>query len=310
MSITKEHIEEKEQEKKEEFQKQISTLTDAQTKALANVNNVGRKLKLDTNVPNIGITLFNKISEISMGFKKVGLSMYVDYDKDYNIIESNFVGDAIRDDVLNKILQGIKSLEKYISTIKEIVDEKKEQQKTEIIEMNSIKKLFLNIRAYFNHDKTNEKIDYSTLDFSEANYYIEEYKRINNELWKYNLKDNLKDALVEKIKKEKNSVFKIKPKVSEIIDKNIRNDLEKLELSELIPEIEEELSKEIMTERINDEYNRLMDKLTRLNLMAQKNDKEKIIKTEPLEETAFAEVLKQNQKKDDKTLEKNDDEGR
>ena len=295
MSISEEQIKNKEREIKENMQKQLSEITDSQTKALIHINNVRKSLNLDTNVPNIGVTLFNKISEISREFKNAGISMYVNYDENADIIENSFIGDAIFDDLNYKTIEGIKNLEKYSKDLKVIVDEKNEKLKSELIEVSPIRKLVLKIRTYFNPKIIEEAKDYSTLDFSEVNKHMDEYKRIDKELFEYNLKDNLKEALVNKIIKEKNSTYQRETKVLTIINEKVKGDLEKLGLLELLPKIEEDLSQEILAERIDEEYERLMRNLERLGLTGKKKNKE---------------ILKENKKDDRQTIDKIDDEGR
>lgn len=310
MSISQEQIKEKEQEKKEILQKQISDITDSQTVALMHINKVRENLNLDADVPNIGVTLFNKISEITREFNKAGISMYVSYNEDVGIIENSFIGEAIRDDLFDKTVDGVKSLEKYNVVLKDILDQKNEKIKSELIEVGPIKKLILKIRTYFNPKIIQEAKSYSGLDLSEVNMYMDEYKRIDKELFKYNLKDNLADALTKKIIKEKNSTYQRGTKVLTIIDEKVKGDLEKLGLSELLPEIEEDLSQEIMAERIDYEYERLMRNLERLALTEKKKNKEHEIPTKVVSEEEFKEILKENKKEDKQTLEKEDDEGR
>lgn len=82
---------------------------------------------LESDLPNLGITLHNKLVELQREFKKAGLSIYAKkYEKD-GIIGTSFIGDAIIEDLLSYIPKGGQNIIAYNQTLEKISQRKAEQ---------------------------------------------------------------------------------------------------------------------------------------------------------------------------------------
>ena len=75
-------------------------------------------------------------------------------------------------------------------------------------------------------------------DIEKAKSYLSEYMGIDEKIWDYNLKDNLVQSIVTSIRDQHLSL-----NITELLNEYIEPTLKKLGLEELIPQLQEELSK-------------------------------------------------------------------
>ena len=75
-------------------------------------------------------------------------------------------------------------------------------------------------------------------DIEKAKSYLSEYMGIDEKIWDYNLKDNLVQSIVTSIRDQHLSL-----NIPELLNEYIEPTLKKLGLEELIPQLQEELSK-------------------------------------------------------------------
>ena len=71
------------------------------------------------------------------------------------------------------------------------------------------------------------------------NSHLLEYKNRDENLWKYNLRDNVVQSLVKCINNKQYHEFSI----SELLEESVTPTLQKLGLEDVIPQLQEELSK-------------------------------------------------------------------
>lgn len=201
-------------------------------------------------LPNISITLNNKIVELSKTFKKYNLSMFSQKIEKYgefnfNFVDSSFVGDAIILDIIRITIKGIEELEKHGQKMDKVV--KRRNKQILVLEKTGlIGKFFLLIKGFIMHKSP---IDVSPMpeDVDELNSYLLNYKKIDEQLWNYNLPDNIVSSLVEYIL-EQGYDYLIMPK---LLEESINPTLQKLGLSNLIPKLEEELNEKFQERRLS-----------------------------------------------------------
>ena len=80
----------------------IQQLISRQTELIINIDKMGRFVDLESGLPNIGITLHNKINELQNEFKKSGISMYACKNDETGFIDTPFLGTAIVYDLIEK----------------------------------------------------------------------------------------------------------------------------------------------------------------------------------------------------------------
>lgn len=204
---------------------------------------------IDSDIPNIGITLNNKIIELQHEFEKKGLSFYTSrvrkegayYD---NMVISSFVGDAIRDGLYDMCINSYNDLSDFTKKMHTVLLTKN----TELVtteKKNPIVSFFSklwnllfphnNNKNNNNNNNNNQKI-YSD-SINELNSHIEQYKETSKKLENYNLKDNIVDSVVNYIVSKEYDPMNLPG----LIEENVIPDFEKLGFANLIPELKDKL---------------------------------------------------------------------
>ncbi len=197
----------------------------------------------DVDIPNIGITLNNKIFELQHAFEEKGLSFYTSrvnkegayYD---NMLLSSFVGEAIRTGLYDMCFNPINDLSKFAHQLNTELSTKNKAL-TASKKENPITAYFSRLWNSLFPSNRNSQENGSDI-INELNSHIEQYKESNTKLEKYNLKDNIVDNVVQYIisKEYDPSV------VPGLIKENVIPDFEKLGFADLIPKLKEKLIEE------------------------------------------------------------------
>lgn len=93
-------VDEKENQKKLIYD-EIDKIIHDQVDLISSLEEIKSFVNIDTDAPNIGITLNNKLNELSQKFDDAGISIFSESVSEK--IEGNPVGDAIFDDITLKI---------------------------------------------------------------------------------------------------------------------------------------------------------------------------------------------------------------
>ena len=197
-------------------------------------------------IPNVGITINNKLVELSHVFEDSGISMFYSLSDDYDLVSSSFIGDAVINDLVDKLTTANESLLKYSRKIKDISDNRSNKL-SKIEKAGPIKKTFLILKEMFSSKKLFD-LKLTEEEKSELDSYLIKYDEDNNEILNYNLEDNILKVLVKEISGE--SEFegeKIPHKYSAgvvpgVLEESVIPDLKKLGLEELIPVLKKELT--------------------------------------------------------------------
>ena len=189
-----------------------------------NAKNIGQ---LDVSIPNVGITLNNKLVELSQEFKRHGISMFY---SDYGI---QFVGAAIINDLIDRLVISIKKLREYDKELGSIVKNKREQEQA-LQNISPIKKFFSKIRSFFVKENP---IDLSLTEEEQKilDSSLQEYKDVDDQIWNYNLRDNIISSIVKQFTEQKFY------DPQGLLNRDIIPDLKKLELGDLVPELQKTL---------------------------------------------------------------------
>lgn len=249
MAIDKKRIEEFEEKHKEALFEKISEIASKNFEVISlistNTENIG---KTSIDIPRTSITLNNKLVELSQEFKKAGISMFSSELEEYDVVSSSFLGDAIIQDLIDKLLKSSEKLNEYNKKIGSVSKNKNEQVQA-LQKASPIRKIFSRIRSLFVRVKPVEisltEEEQHTLDTP-----LKEYRDINDKMWNYNLEDNLVPAIVKAIAGPQKFGEIEMPhsyaayNVPGLLEKNVIPDLKKLGLEHLIPQLQEALVEE------------------------------------------------------------------
>lgn len=267
MSISEKDIRINEDRYKNLLNDKIEEIISKQSEIITQISKTGKDVDIDTDIPNIGITFNNKLNELSQIFKKAGISMFVEPNEKYNFVDSNFVGNAIIEDMISQISNGMQALSEYDSSIDKAT--KKRMEKVKALEKSGpIKKLFLKIRSFFVPTTVSDLTSYSENEIEEANSHLLEYKEVDENLWKYNLKDNVVQSLVKFINNKRYH----ESGISELLEESVIPTLQKLELESVIPKLQNELSN--LQEQSNFPNNKSWELSPTQRLEIQKNSEQ------------------------------------
>ena len=267
MSISEKDIRINEDRYKNLLNDKIEEIISKQSEIITQIFKTGKDVDIDTDIPNIGITFNNKLNELSQIFKKAGISMFVEPNEKYNFVDSNFVGNAIIEDMISQISNGMQALSEYDSSIDKAT--KKRMEKVKALEKSGpIKKLFLKIRSFFVPTTVSDLTSYSENEIEEANSHLLEYKEVDENLWKYNLKDNVVQSLVKFINNKRYH----ESGISELLEESVIPTLQKLELESVIPKLQNELSN--LQEQSNFPNNKSWELSQTQRLEIQKNSEQ------------------------------------
>lgn len=238
MGISESTIKAYENRRKEILYQIIRESISKQAKFIMQVEETCKIFDINVSMPNIGITLNNKLIEISKIFKKAEISMFAEPNEKLNMVNSNFVGEAIINDLVAQLAEGIQTLVEYDFSMKKVIN-KKTEQITALEKSGPIKRIFFSIRSLFNPNLISNVVSYSKEDIEEIKSHLSEYKKIDENLWEYNLEDNIVQSLANYINDRQYDDNTI----PEVIEECIKPTLEKLGLENVIPQLKEELSK-------------------------------------------------------------------
>ena len=238
MGISESTIKAYENRRKEILYQIIRESISKQAKFIMQVEETCKIFDINVSMPNIGITLNNKLIEISKIFKKAEISMFAEPNEKLNMVNSNFVGDAIINDLVAQLGEGIEKLLEYDFSMEKVINKKTTQIKA-LEKSGPIKRIFFSIRSLFNPNLISNVVSYSKEDIEEIKSHLSEYKKIDENLWEYNLEDNIVQSLANYINDRQYDDNTI----PEVIEECIKPTLEKLGLENVIPQLKEELSK-------------------------------------------------------------------
>lgn len=203
--------------------------------------NSQKSVGINESLPNMGITLHNKLIELSHIFQDAGLSLYSSKVEDYgplnlNFVTSSFIGEAIIFNMIDKVEEGTATLVDYTSSLEEMSRKKREEFQS--LRERPLKR-FLWYLKNFQLSPKEINSSYTKEEIQTLNSHLSKYAEADNQLWTYNIRDNIIPSLVGYIKQKGYS----KEAVPGLLQECIVSDLQKLGLADLLPQLEEQLAK-------------------------------------------------------------------
>lgn len=228
--------------------KSINTTKEEVEKASENINTdiFFREVRtLDTSIPNIGITLNNKLVELYQEYKEKGIQVF-DIDHEMDDLPGIRILPTITFTYLINITSEVSQteLEGFLNKYKELEAKKAEKingiEKSKISFIRRFSEKIWEFRARLNPDVIYE-LYYSEEEVEELRDYIEFYKEFDNNLNDYNLYENISDSIIK--------FFEVsgytQEQIEDLLENNIEPDLEKLGLKHQMKYIRERLKENI-----------------------------------------------------------------
>lgn len=233
--------------------KSINTTKEEVEKASENINTdifYREVRRLDTSIPNIGITLNNKLVELYQEYKEKGIQVF-DIDQEMDDLPGIRILPTITFTYLINITSEVSQteLEGFLNKYKELEAKKAEKingiEKSKISFIRRFSEKIWEFRARLNPDVIYE-LYYSEEEVEELRDYIEFYKEFDNNLNDYNLYENISDSIIK--------FFEVsgytQEQIEDLLENNIEPDLEKLGLKHQMKYIRERLKENIQEEHL------------------------------------------------------------
>ena len=219
---------------KEEVFEKIYKIVSLQDNNIRKIEILKKKIGIKTRVPNIGITVNNKIVEISRIFKLAGISIYTEINEKGSQNKS-FCGRAIIEDIISQTSESIDLIIEFYNTLIDIL----KQKRNKWYGLDQIKTVW---RVIKNPGKLNNILSITTfskdeIEKIEAN--LIEFAKMDDKIWNYNLKDNFIQSILSFINQNRDEY-----EIPVVLEESIIPTMQKLGLEELIPELKEQLSQE------------------------------------------------------------------
>lgn len=221
--MEKELIEYEKKQKTIEYQN-IHSTCDSITKLLGIVNELNKLLRINTEIYNIGITVNNKIVELSHKFNEKNISLFAS--KYYDQINDSYLGIVIMDYLHKSAIEGMDILINYVKEINDYLNKFKN---------------YYNLQINYKNPSVQEKVKY---------FYslLEEYIRLDDEIFKFNIEHNLLEVINKRLcgdyEKDGSSLLEVYLKIYVIPD------LKKLGMSVTAKDMLEDIKKEYSKVRI------------------------------------------------------------
>ena len=193
-------------------------------------------------LPNSGITLNNKIAELKWNFKYRGISMYSHLYENYGSENLTFVGDsvignAILHDLIDLNRESNEQITEFNNRMNRIINEKAERY-TIPDDLSFGKRLLKKINIAFRLLRYDD-FYFTEEEMEELMEPLKEYKKIDTELFRYNLKDNAADSVVKELIREGYS----KEMAYGILDEQVIPEFKKLGLGNSVVPLKLKLEK-------------------------------------------------------------------
>ncbi len=216
----------------------VGKIASQQYELISQIHDLGEFADLESDLPNIGITLNNKLIELQHQFQRAGLSIYSQEFQNYGFVGSSFIGEAVILDLINYASKSTQNLVDYDKAKKAVKDKKVEKMQG-LEKASPVRRFLARIRNFFVPVKQ-EDMTYTPEETELINSHLRDYRDTDNQLWKYNLRDNIVPSIVKKIREQRYEAYG----VPGLLEECVIPDLEKLGLADLIPQLQQTLIEE------------------------------------------------------------------
>lgn len=197
---------------------------------------------LDEKLPDLGVTLNNKLVEIYQQFKESKVKVFQSQDKN-----KKFVIGLVPMLVINSLIE--KALDVYRNGMglylqeAEGLQEQKEKNKEKIKEKSFITVLITAIRTVFNEELA-KKFYFDEAEVEDLRTKLEDYKKATEDIYNYDFKTDIIDIIAEGLASQNLSLEVIE----DILNSDVVDTLEKLGLSDQMPVLRQKINQIIKSQ--------------------------------------------------------------
>lgn len=197
---------------------------------------------LDEKLPDLGVTLNNKLVEIYQQFKESKVKVFQSQDKN-----KKFVIGLVPMLVINSLIE--RALDVYRNGMglylqeAEGLQEQKEKNKEKIKEKSFITVLITAIRTVFNEELA-KKFYFDEAEVEDLRAKLEDYKKATEDIYNYDFKTDIIDIIAEGLASQNLSLEVIE----DILNSDVVDTLEKLGLSDQMPVLRQKINQIIKSQ--------------------------------------------------------------
>ena len=197
---------------------------------------------LDEKLPDLGVTLNNKLVEIYQHFKESKVKVFQSQDKN-----KKFVIGLVPMLVINSLIE--RAVDAYRNEMglylqeAEGLQEQKEKNKEKIKEKSFITVLIIAIRTVFNEELA-KKFYFDEAEVEDLRTKLEDYKKATEDIYNYDFKTDIIDIIAEGLASQNLSLEVIE----DILNSDVVDTLEKLGLSDQMPVLRQKINQIIKSQ--------------------------------------------------------------
>lgn len=197
---------------------------------------------LDEKLPDLGVTLNNKLVEIYQQFKESKVKVFQSQDKN-----KKFVIGLVPMLVINSLIE--RAVDAYRNGMglylqeAEGLQEQKEKNKEKIKEKSFITVLIIAIRTVFNEELA-KKFYFDEAEVEDLRTKLEDYKKATEDIYNYDFKTDIIDIIAEGLASQNLSLEVIE----DILNSDVVDVLEKLGLSDQMPVLRQKINQIIKSQ--------------------------------------------------------------
>lgn len=197
---------------------------------------------LDEKLPDLGVTLNNKLVEIYQQFKESKVKVFQSQDKN-----KKFVIGLVPMLVINSLIE--RAVDAYRNGMglylqeAEGLQEQKEKNKEKIKEKSFITVLITAIRTVFNEELA-KKFYFDEAEVEDLRTKLEDYKKATEDIYNYDFKTDIIDIIAEGLASQNLSLEVIE----DILNSDVVDVLEKLGLSDQMPVLRQKINQIIKSQ--------------------------------------------------------------
>lgn len=197
---------------------------------------------LDEKLPDLGVTLNNKLVEIYQQFKESKVKVFQSQDKN-----KKFVIGLVPMLVINSLIE--RAVDAYRNGMglylqeAEGLQEQKEKNKEKIKEKSFITVLITAIRIVFNEELA-KKFYFDEAEVEDLRTKLEDYKKATEDIYNYDFKTDIIDIIAEGLASQNLSLEVIE----DILNSDVVDTLEKLGLSDQMPILRQKINQIIKSQ--------------------------------------------------------------
>lgn len=197
---------------------------------------------LDEKLPDLGVTLNNKLVEIYQQFKESKVKVFQSQDKN-----KKFVIGLVPMLVINSLIERVVDVYRngmglYLQEA-EGLQEQKEKNKEKIKEKSFITVLITAIRTVFNEELA-KKFYFDEAEVEDLRTKLEDYKKATEDIYNYDFKTDIIDIIAEGLASQNLSLEVIE----DILNSDVVDVLEKLGLSDQMPVLRQKINQIIKSQ--------------------------------------------------------------